>query len=204
MESPLNGESDAGMDILASAGPVDVLPAPPTPEQWAQLCASLQGLAVQRLGRRVSNGWQACVQRLGRRGRSRPDTWTRPCDRRLHSLGNSQDCRRRSARRPDPTWRQLLVTQAHAIPTVDLAHVDTVFLSRLCPTAQDRPPRRAPGVFPKPTRGGSSLPLSRIGCSVRMRGRWCRRRRRSGWRTAQAYRLRGMVRTYGCGPAGWS
>jgi hypothetical protein len=30
------------MDILASAGPVDVLPAPPTAEQWAQLCASLQ------------------------------------------------------------------------------------------------------------------------------------------------------------------
>jgi hypothetical protein len=34
------------MDILASAGPVNALPAPPTAEQWAQLCASLQGLAV--------------------------------------------------------------------------------------------------------------------------------------------------------------
>jgi len=34
-------------------------------------------------------------------------------------------------RRPDPTWRQFLAAQAHAILAVDFAHVDTVFLRRL-------------------------------------------------------------------------
>ena len=29
-----------GMEILAAAGPVDVLPAPPTAEQLAELCSS--------------------------------------------------------------------------------------------------------------------------------------------------------------------
>jgi putative transposase len=33
--------------------------------------------------------------------------------------------------RSDPTWRQFLATQAHAILAVDFAHVDTVFLRRL-------------------------------------------------------------------------
>jgi putative transposase len=34
-------------------------------------------------------------------------------------------------RRSDPTWRQFLSAQAHAILAVDFAHVDTVFLRRL-------------------------------------------------------------------------
>jgi putative transposase len=34
-------------------------------------------------------------------------------------------------RRPGPTWRQFLTAQAHAIITVDFAHVDTTFLRRL-------------------------------------------------------------------------
>src|SRR6185312_16213754 len=34
-------------------------------------------------------------------------------------------------RRSDPTWRQFLAAQAHAILAVDFAHVDTVFLRRL-------------------------------------------------------------------------
>ena len=34
-------------------------------------------------------------------------------------------------RRSDPTWRQFLSAQAHAILAIDFAHVDTVFLRRL-------------------------------------------------------------------------
>ena len=34
-------------------------------------------------------------------------------------------------RRSEPTWRQFLSAQAHAILAVDFAHVDTVFLRRL-------------------------------------------------------------------------
>jgi hypothetical protein len=33
--------------------------------------------------------------------------------------------------RSGPTWQQFLSAQAHAIPAVDFAHVDTVFLRRL-------------------------------------------------------------------------
>jgi hypothetical protein len=58
------------------------------------------------------------------------------------------------------------------------------------------------GAFPKPTRGGSPLALSRLGCSVPMWGSWCWRRRRCGWRTARACRLRGMVRTSDADPPG--
>jgi transposase InsO family protein len=35
-------------------------------------------------------------------------------------------------RRSGPTWRQFLSSQARAILAVDFAHVDTVFLQRLC------------------------------------------------------------------------
>jgi hypothetical protein len=35
-------------------------------------------------------------------GKAPCNTWTLPCDRRLHRLGNSQDCRRRSARAAPP------------------------------------------------------------------------------------------------------
>jgi putative transposase len=43
-----------------------------------------------------------------------------------------QDHRPRpGTRRSEPTWQQFLTAQTHAIPAIDFAHVDTVFLRRL-------------------------------------------------------------------------